>query len=312
VEATFPQTGVSAPIWDDSAYGETQFVSTLSDIAAAGAQWVTFIPTWYQLEETSSTIYAETPGRTTTDAALVAAIREAVALGLEVTLKPHVDLVEGGSRTSIDPAAEDEWFESYTEMISNYARMAESEGVGQFVVGTELGGTSNDATAWREVIAEVREVFSGPVTYAANHDEFESVEFWDALDFIGIDAYFPLAETATSDIAALTAAWQPIVDRIGGVAAEFGRLVVFTEIGYPSQEGATVEPFNPFYSDVASEEEQAAALQAMLDSVRGQAWFGGFHWWMWFVEDSPEEAALGYMPEGKLAGALLEEYWAGE
>ena len=312
VEAAFPQNGVAAPVWDDEGYGEPEFAATLASSADAGASWVTLIPTWYQLEATSSTIYAENPGRTTSDEALVTAIREAKGLGMEVTLKPHVDLAEGGSRITIEPSVGEEWFDSYQEMILHYARMAETEGVDQFIVGTELGGTSDDSTAWRETIAVVREEFTGPITYAANHDEFEDVEFWDDLDFIGVDAYFPLSDTPTTIISNLRASWEPIVEDLAATAEEYDRVVVFSEVGYPSQEGATVQPYNPFYSDVPSQEEQAAALQAMIDAVTPHPWFGGFHWWMWFVEDSEEEATLSYMPEGKIAGDILARHWAGE
>lgn len=310
VEAVFPQTGASAPIWDNDFYGDPDYESRLAALADAGAEWVTLIPTWYQLEPTSSVIYREEPGRTTTDEALLDALRDAQELGLQVVLKPHVDVVEGGSRLSIQPSVEESWFASYTEMINGYATMAESEGVDQFVVGTELAGTSANEDAWRTVIAEVRRRYSGPLTYAANHDEFEHVEFWDALDFVGVDAYFPLAESSTTDVQRLNRAWDSIADRLEDVAGDFGRMIVFTELGYPSQVGATVEPYNPSISDTPSEEEQAAALESMIDSIGSEPWFGGFHWWMWFVEDTPAQGALSYMPQGKLAGGILERIWA--
>lgn len=309
VAASFPQDGAAAPLWDDDAYGGDRFAETLSRLAEAGAEWVTLVPTWYQTDAQSSTIFAEVPGRTTTDEALVTAIRAAKEIGLRVVLKPHVDLVGDESRILIEPDREDEWFAAYLEMILRYADMAESEGVDQFVVGTELKGTSANTSSWEGVITAVRDTYSGPITYAANHDEYEHVGFWGSLDFIGVDAYFPLSVAPTTDGESLTAAWVSIADDIEEFAELQGRRVVFTEVGYPSQRGASVAPFNPFFSDTPSEEEQAAALQAMIDSVGGEPWFGGFHWWMWFEEDTDREAALGYMPEGKLAGAILEEYW---
>ncbi len=310
VEAQLPQSGASAPVWDDEIYGTEDYAELIARLADAGAPWVSVIPTWYQDGLESSSIYRETGGRTATDESLVTAIEEAHSLGMQVILKPHVDVVGGGSRISIEPADIDEWFASYREMILHYAAMADAHGVAQFVVGTELRGTSGHEAQWREVIADVREVYSGPITYAANHDEFTDVAFWDALDLIGVDAYFPLSEISTSIISDLRRSWDPIVESLGAVAEHFGRSVVFTEIGYPSQQGATIEPYNPNFSDVVSEEEQAAALQAMIESLEPQPWFGGFHWWMWF-EDDPDHVALGYMPEGKLAGAILEDYWAG-
>jgi len=309
VSADPDQEGYAAPIWDDFDYGEAAFGSDLADIAATGAEWVTLVPTWYQSSPESSVIYPERPGRTATDEALVAAIVEAQALGLEVMLKPHVDLVDGGYRGGIEPASTQQWFESYGEVIVGYARLAEQHDIPQFVVGTELAGTSSDTAPWRDLIAGVRQVFSGSLTYAANHDEFPNVQFWDDLDFIGVDAYFPLAEQPTTDLGRLTVAWDPIIDELGKVARAFERSIVFTEVGYPSQEGASVQPYNPSLSTVVSNDEQEAALRAMLSSVDGQTWFGGFHWWMWFTGESPGERALGYMPQGKPAGAILMDRW---
>lgn len=310
VDAAFPQSGAAAPLWDDDGYGSDTYSAALEGLAEAGASWVTVIPTWYQTDADSSSIYREQPGRTATDEALASAISRARALGMRVTLKPHVDLAGGGSRISIDPADEGDWFDSYTDMIVGYAEMAEEAGVDQFVVGTELGGTSGSEQEWREVITRVREAYSGPITYAANHDEFEDVAFWDAVDFIGVDAYFPLSDVPTTIISDLTRAWEPIVADLAVVSERFGRMIVFTEVGYPSQEGATVEPYNPSHSDVVSEAEQAAALEAMIIAVGSEQWFGGFHWWMWFVERTDAAAALSYMPAGKPAGDILEAYWA--
>lgn len=312
IAAEFPQSGAAAPIWDDEAYGTPAYAALLARLAEAGAPWVTVVPTWYQDASDSSSIYAETGGRTATDDSLIAAIEEAHALGLKVILKPHVDIAPGGSRITIEPASVEQWFSSYRDMILHYAAMAETHDVGQFVVGTELRGTSGQDAEWREVIAAVRDVYAGPITYAANHDEYTEVEFWDALDFIGVDAYFPLSDIPTTILSDLRRSWEPILESLDSLAEHFGRKVVFTEIGYPSQEGATVQPFNPSHSDVVSDEEQAAALQAMIDTVGGESWFGGFHWWMWFDEDDAAHAALSYMPEGKPAGAILEDYWASQ
>ena len=45
---------------------------------------------------------------------------------------------------------------------------------------------------WRDIIKETREIFEGQLTYAANFDNYMFVDFWDDLDFMGINAYFPL------------------------------------------------------------------------------------------------------------------------
>jgi len=50
---------------------------------------------------------------------------------------------------------------------------------------------------WRNLVWEVRTVFSGRVTYAANFDEYTDVTWWPYLDVMGINAYFPLRSVCT-------------------------------------------------------------------------------------------------------------------
>ena len=58
-----------------------------------------------------------------------------------------------------------------------------------------------------------RAVYKGKLTYAANWDgEFEEVAFWDALDVIGVQAYFPLTEERVPSVTKLTQAWAPYAD----------------------------------------------------------------------------------------------------
>ena len=60
--------------------------------------------------------------------------------------------------------------------------MAEEEKVDIFCIGTELEKFIEHRPAyWRELIAEVRKVYKGKLTYAANWDEYKRVPFWDAL-----------------------------------------------------------------------------------------------------------------------------------
>lgn len=311
VDPDTSQEGLVAPLWDDTAYGEEAYRQVLAEVAEIGAEWVTIVPTWYQDSATSSEIYPEESGRTATDESLVTAIREARALGLEVMLKPHVDIVDGGSRLEIVPEDAAEWFERYREMILHYAAIAATEDVGQFVVGTELAGTIEAEDQWRHLVEEVRAVYPGPLTYAANHDSYGMVPFWDVLDVVGIDAYFPLAEEPTDDVAQLTESWENIAAEIEELATSLGRRVILTEVGYPSQEGAVTRPFDPAVSSTESVDEQDAALRAMMGALDDEPWFAGFHWWMWFEERTPEEQALGYTPKGKPAGETLRERWSG-
>ncbi len=105
---------------------------------------------------------------------------------------------------------------------------------------------------WRDLIADVRTVYGGPLSYAANFDQVQEVGFWDALDVIGATAYFSLSlrgQEAEQLEEALTASWlriagdlNELADRHGGP----GRVlpVMFFELGWTRKAASTVRPFS--------------------------------------------------------------------
>lgn len=99
---------------------------------------------------------------------------------------------------------------------------------------------------WRALIADVRAVYTGPIGYGANFDQFDQVGFWDALDFIGISSYFALRTLDVADDAlddALMAGWRTVIERIERVAQAVGRPVVLHELGWSRKLGSTVRPY---------------------------------------------------------------------
>jgi len=105
---------------------------------------------------------------------------------------------------------------------------------------------------WRGAIEAVRGVYHGPLTYAANFDQYRDVGFWPALDLIGINAYFPLRtpDDPVPDEAGLYAAlvrgWRRIFADIDAFEREIGipgAPVLFTEIGYTRKADVTLAPW---------------------------------------------------------------------
>ena len=309
--AAAKQAGITHPAWGRDEYDRPASRRALAEIRATGAGWVVLVATCYQRDARSSHINCRT-GQTVTDAGLERAIAAAHGQGLRVMLKPHVDLPSDAlDRATIVPSQPDRWFAAYTRMMSRYADIAEGTGVEQLAVGTELAGTSRDGGRWGAVIAELRQHYRGPMTYAANYDEYEHVAFWNDLDLVGIDAYWPLASRPTDDVARLEAAWRPIAARLELFARRTGKPILFTEAGYVSQPGSTVEPFNWTISTVRDDGEQAAAYEALLATFWHRPWFAGVHWWMWDdLPGSGDDQRLDYTPHGKPAEAVLRRYWA--
>jgi hypothetical protein len=92
---------------------------------------------------------------------------------------------------------------------------------------------------WNRVVDAVRTIYTGPLTYNANWDEFQFVSFWNRLDFIGIDAFFPLSDSQNPTLEELIAGWsnyrgQNWVMQIEALQAGINKPVLFTEWVYES------------------------------------------------------------------------------
>lgn len=288
---------LAAPVSDD----------TLRYLAQNGVNSLGIVVTWYMADMSSTEIapWSGKGGRTVSDGALAHTINLAHSLGMRVLLKPHLDLKVAESRTNLanPPAA---WFNSYRAFVTHYAALAKTYNVELFCLGTELDGTiAGHEAEWADVIQAVRAVYPGQITYAANWPSYQSVPFWQDLDYIGIDAYFPVTNTPNPDLGALTAGWQQIAGTIDAwrTAAGLQGPVLLTELGYRSAVGSNMQFSAPAGSSPAAEQQQAA-LQAALAVLPAQPWFRGLYYWNYLPDRSPPDPA-GYLLAGKPGEATL-------
>jgi len=308
VEVAVQQRGFAMPTWQVNGYDGPGLEQSLAEIKALGATWVEFTPTWYQ-DTRYSNVMTRT-ARTVSDEGLERAITLAHQFGLQVLLKPHIDLPNAAtdSRTNIAPTDRTAWFSAYTAFITHYAEIAQRSGVEEFSVGTDLSSVIDDRTNWLAVIQAVRNRYDGIVLYAAGR-EWTQVPFWDALDMIGLDAYVPLSPTSTTDVTALQAAMEPYVHVMAELSARYGLPIVFTEAGFTSQTGTTTNPASWLISTVVNQAEQAAAYQALLSKFSTQPWWGGVFWWVWITPPDTQAEPLDFSPQGKAAEAVIRQWW---
>lgn len=104
---------------------------------------------------------------------------------------------------------------------------------------------------WVKLITEIRDVFSGALTYAANFDQYEMVRFWDHLDYIGVSSYFPLRKdrkihTLSQLYPILEDGWSKILIQIDEFRKKVGaadKPLLLTELGYTFFADSTIEPW---------------------------------------------------------------------
>ncbi len=317
------QKGLSFAAWWSGQYATPEASYSLSLLASTGTDWMALIVTGYQETPWSTTINYTGP-RTPTDAELVQVIEEAHRRGLRVMLKPHLDLEDevttGWWRGHIGTYFTTEeqwatWFAAYRQFITHYAELAQQAGADQFVVGTELLGTTHREADWRQVVADVRAVYRGPIVYASLHSgEETSIAWWDAVDFIGVDAYYPLNDDPEQNptVEELEAAWAGPKATLSALSAKYGKPVIFTEIGYRSTAGCTAFPWDSWRSGRINWVEQAAAYEAAFRQFYNEPWMGGMYWWFWPADPWVSGPCdTGYSPHQKPAEDILRAWYGG-
>jgi D-aminopeptidase len=241
--------------------------------------------------------------------------------GLRTMLKPHVwirDQGDGAWRGTISMKSDadwQQWFDEYRRFIVHYATFAETNGIDLLCVGTELHSTVlARPDDWRKIIAAVREVYSGKLTYGANwHREFEDVPFWDDLDYIGVHGYFPLSEMEQPSVDDLVAGWQPHIEKINRVRRKFDKPVVFTELGYKSTVDAATRPWewpSRIPEDRVDTGTQAKCYEAFYRVFWHLPWFEGVYWWKWFPDHARGRTG-GFTPQEKPAEAVMTRWFGG-
>lgn len=294
-------------------------VDPMIDINAIGSNYVAVIPYGFTRQGTNKVQYniggfqwwGERPE------GVQKTIELAKAANVSIMLKPQI-YIPGGWTGGLDFEEEEDWqaWETgYRDFILRFAKMASTLDVELFCIGTEFKmSIQKREKFWRDLIKDVRKIYGGPITYAANWDEYNLVKFWDDLDYIGIDAYFPLTEEKIPEIPALKKKWKPIVGKIKLVSNQFSKPVLFTEYGYLSVEccaDKTWELEAKVRECKINEQAQANALQALYEVFEKESFWAGGFLWKWYPKDGGhvEYPGRDYTPQGKIAYDIVKDFF---
>lgn len=207
--------------------------------------------------------------------------------GINVMLKPQIWIRRGEFTGHISMKSEADWLlfeESYKNFMLLYAKLAQENGVEMLCIGTELNTfVAARPEYWKQLIKEIKTIYKGKLTYAENWDAKNRVSFWDQIDFIGIDAYYPISESKTPTVDEARKGWQTHKEEIQKLHIKHNRPILFTEYGYRSKDFAGKFPWesNRVEGEV-NHIAQENLTQALFEEFWSEPWFaGGFHW-KWF------------------------------
>lgn len=242
-------------------------------------------------------------------------IRLAHAEGIKVMLKPHI-WMHGAWIGEYDLPSDSlwqVWEESYRMFIYDFAKIAAEEKAEMLCIGTELRkAVYKRPDFWKQLISDIREIYPGKLTYAANWDDYEHVSFWKSLDFVGVNAYFPLTNMPEPDKKEISAGWEPLKSRLSDFSQTYGRQILFTECGYQSVNGAAgnhwevqMRPENVNFG------LQSDCYDVLFEEVWNEPWFAGGFIWKWhFGTHKGRDSELSFTPQDKPALAVITKCFA--
>lgn len=264
----------SDPLWN--------YQPLLQEIKSTGAHQVLLVIPLTQELQTS-----DTPRLAVAIDVIKRTIIQAKTLQLEVSLMPVIQLKQRRMdiwRGTLAPNTPSLWWSNYRVEIKRIAALSQRLGVVRLVIGSELCSLEEDGERWAEVIHMVRDRFTGIVTYSANWDHYDEIQFWSLLDEVSITAYFPV-----ESMQSLALTWRKNLDEMERFAQSVtsgGRPLLITEYGYPALTSAMTKPW-----DETTRAQYAPQLQADLvvkstqiliqESQNRDSIQGGFLW-NWF------------------------------
>ena len=235
---------------------------------------------------------------------------------LSIILMPKVLLSNpraGAWRGKISPASWKTWFEQYRAFVMRFARLAQRGHADVLIVGSELVSTEKHTEQWRRIIAEVRGVYAGKLAYSANWDHYRSIQFWNDLDLIGLTTYYNVnpSRQHRPTVPTLTEAWTQIRDDILQWQSEIKLPLLFTEVGWCSQEECSIYPWNYYHKPEATpagHTEQRNNYQAFLNTWAHRSEVAGIIFWEW-TSASGGDSDYHYTPKQKPAEAVLRQFF---
>lgn len=309
---------IESALHPDKGYGSRAFERTLAEAERMGATWVSLTPfgrVWDLSPTGVSPTFEMDPAENRL--AIKRAIEQAHARGLRVLLVPHLWVETGGWRALIDPGSDERWSlwaASYREFLLGWAKLAAETGVEMFSVGVELRSwlTTSRAPSFSAIVRDVRAVYPGLVTYAANWDDVERTVVLGELDVIGINAFFPLAQKEGASRAELMQGGRDVAKKLSALSRSWQKPVMFTEFGYTTRPNPAIKPWewpDGMTNVVVDELAQAEAYYALLSGFLEEPSFAGFFVWRLYADpdDMSQEAEWGFSPRGKVAELVLRD-----
>ncbi len=294
-------------------YGGSEATAQLTELADLGARTVAVVPYSYMRSATRAdempVIYQ---ANAENDMATLHSMAVSQSLGMSVMLKPQI-WISGSWPGDVDFTTEEDWkrwFSYYRRWILHYAMLAADHDIEILCIGTEFAQASlKHPERWRSIITDIRRIYPGAITYAANWgEEYENIAWADALDYIGCNAYYPLSESMELSDRELSRQVEEMVDKICNRAEEIGRPLLITEIGYRSIQAPWRQPHDTQLEGETTTADQSKLYDLVSSALKQRPVVRGIYWWKYpSYAGYNRRNGRGFTPYGNMDAAQLRQ-----
>ncbi len=299
-------------------YGSSLAGQSLEKLRSIHANSVAIVPYSYMRDPRKSSFIPVSDGAgSENDESVIHAHYAAKHQGMTTVLKPQIWIGRGSWPGDVEMQSEEDWrqfFDYYYRWMRHYALMAEIHGFDMLCVGVEFAkATIQREQDWRRLIQKLRGLYSGPMTYAANWgEEFENLSFWDELDYIGLDCYYPLSDKEQPTKEELDQRFKQVLTLVERTCRKYNKPMIFTEIGFRSVEGVWKQPHEEPLGRPFSEHCQNLCYEVVLENLQGKDFCQGLLWWKWSCNlNNRERENTGFTPYDKAAQETVR-VWFGK
>ena len=238
------------------------------------------------------------------------------AKGIKIMVKPQIWIRNGEFTGYLKMKTEADWKTletSYSNFILEYAEASQEINAEILCIGTELEQfIAHRPEYWTNLINEIKKIYKGKLTYAANWDEYKRTPFWKQLDYIGIDAYFPISDSKTPTVEECLEGWKTHKKTIKSFSDTYKKQILFTEYGYRSVDYAGKEPWVSDRSmNTVNLEAQNNTTKALFETFWKEDWFAGGFIWKWFHAHNEVggENDSQFTPQNKPVEAIIKNHF---
>lgn len=294
--------------------------SGIPPLERIGADWIALTPFAYMNSNTDPKInfpsernwWADQPNN------MRSVVQDARKMNKKLMLKPHFWVEGSGWAGSLkfDSIGWVTFEKNYTEFIMRWAIYAEINKIEMFCFATELKTLVRKRPEFvKKIIRLIKRVYHGSLLYASNWDDYHKFPFWHEMDYIGVDAYFPISESVTPTPEEVHDLWKPFAQELGIFALKRRKMIIFTEYGYRSINQPVWKQWEiEWVSDTLNVNLQAQvnSYEGLFRAVWNQPWFAGGFLWKWYPEPihyTGLKANSDYTPQDKPAEKTILKWY---